>query len=82
MAGMERWLVAALTHCNRMDVALKIEQHISEANAFHDWEMNECFHGETRLPIGVKRCAWSAAGAVIARKSIEGHKLFYPQPYA
>ncbi|MBL7858563.1 MAG: hypothetical protein JNM57_12815 [Cyclobacteriaceae bacterium] len=74
------FLTAALTAHQQTDDARKVTAYLHEANSALEWEMNECFHGQTKKPIGVARCTWSAGGAVIAEKSIEGKKLFFYYP--
>jgi hypothetical protein len=39
---------------------------ITSACAQRGWDFNECHHGETGEPIGISRCAWSAAGLLLA----------------
>lgn len=57
--------------------AIKLCEYIHESNEKNAWQFNECIHGLTKEPIGVEHCTWSAAGAVIAEKTIEGNKLFF-----
>ena len=44
----------------------EISNHISKACSLNDWEFNECHHGRTHEPVGVKKCAWSAAGLLLS----------------
>jgi hypothetical protein len=69
-------LSAALAKAGYHETASLLTDHIHAANALENWEFNECLHGVNGKPIGVKRCTWSAAGAVIAERALEGYKLF------
>ena len=54
----------------------KIAAGIADACAQNDWEFNECHHGLTHKPIGVKKCAWSAAGLLLSFQSPSSTILF------
>jgi GH15 family glucan-1,4-alpha-glucosidase len=47
-------------------LAVALRKKIDEACAQKDWDFNECHHGETHQPIGVSKCAWSAAGLILS----------------
>lgn len=70
------FLAAALVSKGEKQLAAQITAGIHQVNAVNGWEMNECFHGLTLANIGVPRCTWSAAGAIIAERAIEGKNLF------
>jgi hypothetical protein len=42
------------------------------------WGFYEYHHGETHRPLGTRHMTWSAAGAVIAHRALEGSVLFHP----
>ncbi len=46
-------------------LSAKILNNIETACAQNNWEFNECHHGTTHKPIGVPKCAWSAAGLIL-----------------
>ena len=54
-----------------------VHKHLFEimvnAVSENNFEMNECYHGETNAPCGVQECAWSAAGIIFSER---GHLLF------
>lgn len=62
--------VAALAKQDRQEDAIGLTTHLHAANAASDWNFNECLHGQTKEPIGVPFCSWSAAGAVIAEMGL------------
>jgi hypothetical protein len=47
-------------------LAKNIRMNMAELCREDGWQFNECYHGETGEPIGVKQCSWSAAGRVLA----------------
>ena len=47
-------------------LANQLSQQIAQACAQNDWDFNECHHGQTHQPIGVSKCAWSAAGLILS----------------
>ncbi|MDQ3681471.1 MAG: hypothetical protein M3352_00185 [Bacteroidota bacterium] len=56
------------------DLAAKISNNIDIACAQNNWEFNECHHGKTHQPIGIPKCAWSAAGLILGK-----NHFFLPQ---
>ncbi|HZH96529.1 MAG TPA: hypothetical protein VEY06_11615 [Flavisolibacter sp.] len=48
------------------ELANKLSNKIARACAQNDWDFNECHHGETGKPIGISKCAGSAAGLVLS----------------
>lgn len=69
-------MAMALATQGKTPLAAKISEGIHAANELQNWDFNECLHGETGEPIGVRHCTWSAAGAVIADASLNGAKLY------
>jgi hypothetical protein len=67
---------AALVLQNSTDAARILTDQLHAANAMGGWNFNECLHGQTKQPIGVSYCTWSAAGAVIAETAIMGNSIF------
>jgi glycogen debranching enzyme len=67
---------AALARRQEMDLASKLTDFIHKANETSNWNFNECLHGLNKKAIGVQRCTWSAAGAVIAEQSQHGLQLY------
>lgn len=77
------WAVVALAeqHDNAAakDAATKLCALLHQANASannNEFEFNEVLHGETMVPVGVKACTWSAAGAVLAETSLNEKKIY------
>ena len=60
------WMAAALKQHGEIETAALLTQYIHEANSKNNDEFNECLHGKTFEPVGVKYCVWSAAGAILA----------------
>jgi hypothetical protein len=48
-------------------LSANISTNIEMACAQNNWEFNECHHGATHQPIGVPKCAWSAAGLILSK---------------
>ncbi|MFB3126619.1 MAG: hypothetical protein ACE1Z8_03960 [Candidatus Acidiferrales bacterium] len=48
-----------------------------ELQAGEDWGFYEYGHARTGTPGGVRFCSWSAAGAVLLGRGLEGHGLFF-----
>ncbi len=48
-------------------LSAKISNNIESACKKNNWEFNECHHGKTHQPIGVAKCAWSAAGLILSK---------------
>lgn len=69
-------LACALVKAGHQPQAEELLEKINTANAQSEWEFNECLHGLNKKTIGTKRCTWSAAGAVIAERSLSGTQLF------
>jgi glycogen debranching enzyme len=70
------FLAAALTRSGENALAHQLTNFIHAANGQAGWNFNECLHGLNKKPIGVQRCTWSAAGAVLAENSLNGLQLF------
>lgn len=70
------WMVAALEAHGHQRMADAITESIAVANRKNNYEFNECLHGESREPIGVPYCTWSAAGFVIADNYLKGKRFF------
>ena len=51
------------------NLSAKISNNIESACAQNNWEFNECHHGKTHQPIGVAKCAWSAAGLILSKNN-------------
>ena len=64
------WMAAALTQHGEIETAALLTQYIHEANAKNNDAFNECLHGQTLEPVGVKYCVWSAAGAILAELGV------------
>jgi hypothetical protein len=64
--------MAAGLASHHLPSAKKFLQLIHQSNSTDNWDFNECHHGKNKKPIGMRRCTWSAAGAVIAEKSVAG----------
>lgn len=47
------------------------------AVAANNWEFNECLLSDTRQPVGVPYCAWSAGGVILAHAAMNGNQLFF-----
>jgi len=69
------WMVAALSVHGLYSSAGKLLEHIRQANALNSDEFNECLHGKTLEPAGVRHCVWSAAGAIIGEQYLKGKRL-------
>ena len=54
-------------------ISAQLRNNIAQTISNDDFELNECYHGQTNKSCGVKQCAWSAAGVVLAEK---GARLF------
>ncbi len=67
--------VQALQSAGEFEVARKLTAGIHAGNQQEGDSFNECLDGSTAAPCGVAYCAWSAAGAVLAEKALEGKKL-------
>ena len=50
------------------------ENKLAETVSKNNYEMNECYHGESSEACGVQYCAWSAAGVIFAAN---GASLFF-----
>jgi hypothetical protein len=48
---------------------------IHAANSLEEHSFNECYNGQTGIPCGIARCAWSAAGAIMAEQGLAGNYL-------
>ncbi len=62
-------LAMALSKYEQKSLAKKIIQGIHKANSMNN-SCNECIDAKTLQPCGINFCSWSAAGAVIAEKSL------------
>ena len=71
--------VAALSRGKAMQAANKLTGNIHKANVKGGvdgaWGFFENIHGLTGMPIGIKECTWSAAGAVIAEQALNGNYI-------
>ncbi len=65
----------ALAQKGRMVTAKEVLDRINDLNSREDWGLYENFNTQTGAPTGVPHCAWSAAGAVLLRKTLEGERL-------
>ena len=68
--------LAALKKYGDNSFANNIAASIEFAVAQNDFEFNECFDAATGAACGVKHCAWSAAGVLLA----EGGSIFFSSP--
>lgn len=59
------------------ELSVKISNAITVACKQNDWEFNECHHGITHQPIGVPKCAWSAAGLLLSVNPSFTSKLIF-----
>ncbi|MFD0860995.1 amylo-alpha-1,6-glucosidase [Sungkyunkwania multivorans] len=60
---------------DKRDEAAQVLEKIDDLNEKADWGFYENFNTETGMTTGVKHCAWSAAGAVLLKNSLEGKEL-------
>ncbi|MFN3801955.1 glycoside hydrolase 100 family protein [Belliella pelovolcani] len=68
------WGMASLLIKGKQE-AEQVLGRIIGLNSLENWDFNECFHGVSSLPCGVKACTWSAAGQLLLSHSI--YKGFY-----
>ncbi|MBE16105.1 MAG: fructofuranosidase/invertase [Cytophagaceae bacterium] len=64
-----------LIACDRQELAEEVLMHIHAQNQREDWSFYENFNSKTGAPNGVPYCAWSAAGAVLIRQSLQKKSL-------
>ena len=57
--------LSAILSLNYPGIAANINERIEKTCMQNDWEFNECYHGQTNMPVGVSKCAWSAAGYIL-----------------
>ncbi len=57
------------------ELATQLSEQVVLSCALKDWDFNECHHGKTGEPIGVSKCAWSAAGLILSFNSSFALKL-------
>lgn len=74
------WLLAALHHARRPDLAAVLLPPLAAANHLNPldparWGFYENLHGRTQQPIGVPYCTWSAAGWLLAEAYGRGARL-------
>lgn len=70
--------VAALVHTGRLEEAARQLHQLALANQQgleHEWEFNEWLHGQTGLPMGYPRQAWSAAMYLFADAAVQRGSL-------
>ena len=63
------WMAAALHTSGETDFAMELTRNIHLANEREN-SFNECLHGLNKMPCGVDKCTWSAAGAIIAEQAM------------
>ena len=64
------WMVMALQMHGENELARQLLNNIEQTVSKDDVELNECYHGHTNQSCGVKACAWSAAGLILAEKGV------------
>lgn len=74
------WWGLALLAGNRMEDALRVLEAIHMFNRkgnkeLSDWAFWEHGHGQSGEPLGVPRCTWSAAAAVLLHQGLRGKHL-------
>ena len=57
--------ISAVLSESDSEISSSINDRLVNACHQNDWEFNECYHGETNVPVGVSKCAWSAAGFIL-----------------
>ena len=67
------WMAMALQLQKEETISAQLRNNIAVTISNDDFELNECYQGQTNKACGVKQCAWSAAGVVLAEK---GARLF------
>jgi len=75
------WWGMALAKCGKKAEAENILKAIhrfnkKDTNATHRWGFYECGDSQTGDVDGVKNCTWSAAGAILLQKYLEGKSLW------
>jgi hypothetical protein len=65
--------LAALGKRERAEVAL---ESLAAANSLGGWRFTEWFHGQTGAPMGMAGQSWNAATFLLARRAVEGVRLF------
>jgi len=68
------WVLALATQGKRR-AAERALQQLAAANAVHDWEFNEWFHGKTGRPMGMPGQSWNAAMLLLADYGLR-HSVF------
>jgi GH15 family glucan-1,4-alpha-glucosidase len=63
------WMAAALHTAGETALATQLTGSIHAAN-HNENSFNECLHGLSKMPCGVEKCTWSAAGAIIAEQAM------------
>jgi glycogen debranching enzyme len=61
--------LAALGESGKAQSAL---EELASANALHNWQFNEWFHGLTGEPMGMPGQSWNAAAFLLAADSLQG----------
>ena len=69
------WMIAALQLHNKDLLHTRLCKIMQDTISKNNFEMNECYHGQTNVACGVKECAWSAAGIIIAEKGVQLFRL-------
>lgn len=59
------------------NLSKQISDAIVEACKQNEWEFNECHHSISHQPIGVPKCAWSAAGLLLSVTTSFSSKLIF-----
>ena len=62
------WMIAALEANDNTALANILKKNMLETISKDNFNLNECYHGQTVMPCGVVACAWSAAGIIMAEK--------------
>ncbi len=60
----------ALAHMGHDNIAQELLKNVNRLNEQKEFSFYENFHTKTGEPIGVPKCAWSAAGAVILHQTL------------
>ncbi len=65
------WMCAALKFHKKENIQQQLQQQIVQRITENNFEMNECYHAQTQAACGVRECAWSAAGVIMAEKGAD-----------
>ncbi len=71
------FLIAGLSAVGQNGLATTTLSAMQNIIAHDNFEFNECYHGASLEPIGIKRCTWSAAGYLIGYHALNNNRLYY-----